>query len=93
MVSLLELFNNIRMTCNISLLFSCKTQILTVTQKCLGNNLFNLVVGPTVFGSFAAIDNDKSVKDTAEKLKKANIRLMAITGLEEDVGESTTGEE
>ena len=62
-------------------------------QKCLGNTLFNWVVRPTVYNQFAAGDTDESIKDTVENLTKANIRLMAITGLEEDVGESLKGAE
>ena len=66
---------------------------MSIGQKCLGNTLFNLVAKPTVYNQFAAGDNDKSIKETAIHLSKANIRLMAITGLEEDVGESLDGEE
>ena len=66
---------------------------MNIAQKCLGNTLFSLLAKPTVYNQFAAGDNDVSIRNTAENLEKANIRLMAITGLEEDVGESIVGEE
>ena len=66
---------------------------MNVGQKCLGSTLFGMVAKPTIYNQFAAGDNDTSIKQTAEDLAKANIRLMAITGLEEDVGESLEGEE
>ena len=66
---------------------------MSIAQKCLGNTLFNLMAKPTVYNQFAAGENETSIRNTAENLEKANIRLMAITGLEEDVGESLDGEE
>ena len=48
---------------------------------------------PTVYNQFAAGENETSIRNTAENLEKANIRLMDITGLEEDVGESLDGKE
>ena len=66
---------------------------MNIAQKCLGNTLFSLLAKPTVYNQFAAGDNDVSIRNTAANLEKANIRLMAITGLEEDVGESIVGEE
>ena len=70
-----------------------RQQIMNISQKCFGNTLFNLVVKPTIYDGFAAGYDDASLKNTAVNLAKANIRLMAITGLEEDVGESLDGEE
>ena len=66
---------------------------MNIGQRCLGNTLFSLVAKPTIYNQFAAGDNDISIKNTAKDLARANIRLMAITGLEEDVGESLLGEE
>lgn len=66
---------------------------MSIGQRCLGNTLFNLVTKPTIYNQFAAGDNDISITNTAKDLARANIRLMAITGLEEDVGESPLGEE
>ena len=66
---------------------------MNIAQKCFGNTLFNIVAKPTVYNQFAAGDNDTSIRNTAANLANANIRLMAITGLEEDVGESLDGEE
>ena len=66
---------------------------MEIGQKCLGSTLFSIVARPTVYNQFAAGDNDASIRSTAKHLAMANIRLMAITGLEEDVGESLDGEE
>ena len=73
--------------------YSHYCKIMNVGQKCLGGTIFDKVAKPTIYNQFAAGDNDTSIRTTAMDLAKANIRLMAITGLEEDVGESLDGEE
>lgn len=65
---------------------------MNIAQKCLGTRLFTLAARPT-YNQFVAGDNAKSLKATVEDLNRANIRLMACTGLEEDVGESISGKE
>ena len=68
-------------------------QIQRLAIRCLGNYIFGLVAKPTAYDQFAGGDSDESIREMAEKLEKGNIRLMAITGLEEDVGESLSDAE
>ena len=52
----------------------------------MGHQLFKFFSRPIIYDQFVGGEVPSELAQTAKELHKSNLRLMVITGLEEDVG-------
>ena len=63
-------------------------QWMKTAQTFLGSKMFSVLARPTFYNQFVGGDCETQLRETAEALQKANIRLMVCPVQEEDIDEA-----
>ncbi|XP_069838339.1 hydroxyproline dehydrogenase [Dendropsophus ebraccatus] len=78
--------------CSVPILVRNSEKLLSVSRRLLGRRLFEWGMRGSVYGQFVAGETLPEIQDCMERLARLGIRPMLAVPIEEDVGESKSGE-
>ncbi|XP_063285160.1 hydroxyproline dehydrogenase [Pelobates fuscus] len=78
--------------CSFPTLVKHSEKLMSLSRRLLGRRLFELGMRRSVYGQFVAGETIPEIKDSVSRLRKMGIRPMLAVPIEEDLGESKSGE-
>ncbi|CAF3494106.1 unnamed protein product [Rotaria socialis] len=77
--------------CSYSSLVDRLSQLLPISRKILGQQLFEYIIRSTLYGHFVAGTNKAELKPIVDRLRKQNVKLILDYSMESDVPSNKQG--